>query len=248
MFLTDPSLTLLVLPAIFVAAILYSSVGHGGASGYLAVMALAGLSTEFMKPTALSMNIIVTVLVFTRLYRAGEFDARLFLPFALASIPMAFMGGVIMPSDSSFKYFVGAALIAAAWRMFVGAREAENPKHPHWAKAAPIGAALGFISGLTGVGGGIYLSPLLLMFNWTTMRGSAAIASAFILLNSIAGLAGFMAAGGERPEHLPAFLAVAFMGAVIGSELGSRRMSIPGLRSMLAVVLIVAGAKMIGTA
>ncbi len=244
----EMNVILMLVPAIFVAAILYSSVGHGGASGYLAVMALAGLAPMAMKPAVLTMNIFVTVLVFARLYRAGHFDVRLFLPFAAASLPMAFLGGTLNLEMSLFRIIVGLALLIAALRMFVQTESQSQQKPVNWWIAAPVGAVLGLISGLTGVGGGIYLSPIVLLLGWTTMRGSAALASAFILLNSIAGLAGFMAVGGQWPDGLPYFVGAALLGGVIGSELATRAVSPRGLRGLLGLVLLVAGAKMIATA
>ncbi len=244
----EMNVMLMLVPAIFVAAILYSSVGHGGASGYLAVMALAGLAPMDMKPAVLTMNIFVTVLVFARLYRAGHFDARLFLPFAVASLPMAFIGGTLNLEMSLFRIIVGIALLIAALRMFVPMENQPQQKPVNGWIAAPVGAVLGLISGLTGVGGGIYLSPIVLLLGWTSMRGSAALASAFILLNSIAGLAGFLAVGGAWPQGLPYFVGAALLGGIVGSELAARAVSPKGLRHLLGLVLLVAGAKMIATA
>ena len=247
MLAIDISLFLLV--AIFIAAILYSSVGHGGASGYIAVMVLFGLAPQEMRPAVLSMNIFVTILVFGRLYKGGYFNARLFLPFALASMPLAFFGGTLKPDDTTFQYFVGLALLIAAWRMFVVTETKEIDLKPFsWVMAVPVGAFLGFVAGLTGVGGGIYLSPLLLMLGWTTMRGSAAISSAFILLNSMAGLGGYIYKGLPWPDHLWFYIITAFLGGLIGSEIGSRTANPMILKKLLAVVLFIASLKFIWTA
>jgi uncharacterized protein len=160
---------------IAVAAMLYSSVGHGGASGYLAAMALFGVSASLMKPAALTMNIVVAGLVFARLWRAGFFSARLFWPFALGSIPLAFLGGAIQLHERAYQYLVAVALLVAAWRLLLAGHEPPTRAAPHPGVALPVGAGLGFVSGLTGVGGGIFLSPLLLFLRWADMRTTAAV-------------------------------------------------------------------------
>lgn len=246
MELDGPSLALL-LALIVVAAVLYSSVGHGGASGYLAVMALMGLSPLLMKPAALSMNIAVAGLVFARLARAGHFDWRLFLPFALGSIPLAAVGGAYTLTDAVYKIIVGLALLLAAARLFFEQRDtAPRGQPPVWA-ALGIGAALGLLSGLTGVGGGIYLSPLLLFLRWTSMRSNAALAAAFILVNSIAGLGGFASTGQAWPDGLVWYVLAAVLGGILGSELAVRRLAPVKLKKLLGVVLVIAGAKMVST-
>ena len=236
------------MSAIAIAAILYSSVGHGGASGYLAVMALYGLDPALMKPAALSMNVFVTLLVLGRLSRAGHFDWRLFTPFAITSIPLAYLGGAVTLNSSWYKVIVGLALLLAMWRMlFTHERTGELSTPKLWI-ALPVGGVLGFVSGVTGVGGGIFLSPLLLLLNWTTMRGSAAIAAAFILVNSIAGIAGYATTTQQWPEGIPVLIVAAVAGAIVGSELCVRRLAPDQLRKVLATVLAIAGLKMIITA
>jgi hypothetical protein len=246
--LADPQTLALLLALIFGAAVLYSSVGHGGASGYLAAMALVGLSPLLMKPAALGMNIAVAGLVFVRLARAGHFDWRLFLPFALGSIPLAALGGAWTLTDSWYKVIVGAALLIAAARLFFEQRDTEPRRRPPVWAALGIGAALGLLSGLTGVGGGIYLSPLLLFLRWTSMRNNAAIAAAFILVNSVAGLAGYALGGQAWPGDITWLVLAALAGGVIGSELAVRRLAPVQLKKLLGVVLVIAGAKMIATA
>lgn len=243
----DASFSFWFLSCIAIAAILYSSVGHGGASGYLAVMALFGLDPAMMKPAALTMNIFVTLLVLSRLSRAGHFNWRLFIPFIVASVPMAFIGGAYTLNSSAYKVIVGIALILAMWRMLVVVENNDRIHLPGIRVALPVGGFLGFISGLTGVGGGIFLSPLLLLFNWTNMRGSAAIAAAFILVNSIAGIAGYATTASHWPGGLPVLVITAFIGGIIGSELCLRRLAPNQLRKVLAIVLAIAGAKMIAT-
>lgn len=244
----DPTLFLWLLAFIAAAAMLYSSVGHGGASGYLAAMALFGVSAAVMKPAALAMNIAVAGLVFVRLSRAGFFNWALFWPFALASVPLAFVGGAYPLQDRTYEYLVGAALLIAAWRLLATSREPETRAPPRVWVALPIGAALGFVSGLTGVGGGIFLSPLLLFLRWANMRTTAAVSAAFILVNSIAGLAGLLAASVPLPSGLGGMTLAALGGAVAGSELALRRLAPVGLRKLLGVVLTIAALKMALTA
>jgi hypothetical protein len=247
-FLLDPSVSNWLLLLIAIAAILYSSVGHGGASGYLAAMALFGLEPALMKPAALTMNIFVTVLVLSRMSRAGLFNWRLFVPFAVASVPMAFIGGAYTINSAAYKIMVGVALLLAMWRLLWECKDCEQTSNPDLWIILPVGGLLGLVSGLTGVGGGIFLSPLLLLFHWTTMRGSVAIAAAFILVNSIAGLAGYATTANAWPTGIPVLVIAAVCGALIGSELGLRRFAPLHLRKVLAIVLAIAGAKMIATA
>lgn len=240
--------TVWLLSTIFLAAVLYSSVGHGGASGYLAAMALFGLAPQEMKPLALIMNIFVASLILTRLYWAGHFNARLFAPFAVASIPMAYLGGAYVIDEPMYKYIVGAALLVAAVRLLIEIEDRPATATPKAWVSMPVGSATGFLAGLTGVGGGIFLSPILLFLRWTDMRTSAAIAAAFILVNSIAGLVGHATVATSWPAVLPMLVVVAFMGGLIGSELAVRRAAPVRLRNLLGVVLIIAGVKMFLTA
>lgn len=246
LLVTDPYLWL--LSAIFLAAVLYSAVGHGGASGYLAAMALFGLSAQEMKPAALTMNIFVASVVLIRLYRAGHFNGRLFAPFALASVPMAFVGGAYVIDEPVYKYVVGAALLVAALRLLVELEDRPASGTPRLWVSMPVGGATGFLAGLTGVGGGIFLSPILLFLRWTDMRTSAALAAAFILVNSIAGVIGHATVATSWPTVLPALVVVAFVGGLIGAELATRRVAPVRLRNLLGVVLVIAGVKMFLTA
>jgi uncharacterized membrane protein YfcA len=248
MWLLDPSISLWLLLSVAVMAILYSSVGHGGASGYLAAMALFGLEPAMMKPAALTMNIFVTMLVLWRFSRTGPFNWRLFLPFVLASVPMAFIGGALTINSSAYRVLVGLALLMAMWRLLWEGADSDRIQAPALWVALPVGAVLGLVSGLTGVGGGIFLSPLLLLFHWTSMRGSVPIAAAFILLNSIAGLAGYAITATYWPVGIPMLVVTAMLGGLIGAEMGARRLAPSHLRKALAGVLMVAGVKMISTA
>ena len=245
--LTTTELTAL-LALIVLAAALYSSVGHGGASGYLAAMALMGIAPSIMKPAALAMNIVVAGLVFYRLWRAGYFDARLFWPFAVGSIPLAFVGGMLTLPGGLYKILVAIALVVAAWRLLWKAQDHDATATPNIWIALMSGAGLGFLSGLTGVGGGIFLSPLVLLLRWANMRTTAAISAAFILVNSIAGLAGHATVVITWPAQLPLLMFAALIGALIGSELAVRRLAPVTLRRLLGVVLVIAGVKLLMTA
>lgn len=246
MFSGDYSLWLLV--TICVAAILYSSVGHGGASGYLAAMALFGLDPSIMKPAALTMNIFVTVLVLLRGWHTFLFNWRLFVPVMAASIPMAYVGGAYIIEDSTYKIVVGLMLLLAVWRMFSQIQDVAKITNPALFISIPVGAVLGFVSGLTGVGGGIFLSPLLLLFHWTDVKGSIPIAAAFILLNSLAGLSGYISTGNDMPPGIPELVIIAMSGALIGTYLATQKFASESLRRALGVVLVIAGFKMILTA
>jgi len=237
-----------LLIAIGIAAILYSSVGHGGASGYLAAMALFGLDPSIMKPAALTMNIFVTLLVLSQSRRRLQFDLPLFIPIIVASVPMAYLGGAYTMQSSAYNIVVGLLLLLAVWRMFWQASDTVIRDCPKLWLTLPVGGVLGFVSGVTGVGGGIFLSPLLLLFRWTDVKGSVPIAAAFILLNSVSGLLGYVSTGSEFPAGMPLLVAVAVIGALIGTRMSTYHLATQGLYRILGVVLIVAGFKMILTA
>lgn len=233
---------------ILAAAALYSSVGHAGASGYLAAMALFGLAPATMKPTALCLNILVATIATFRFWRAGCFHWPLFWPFALASIPLAFVGGAITLPNMIYRQVVGLTLLYAAFRLFLFTQAKAEAAATRTAPLAPSilwGGLIGLLSGLTGVGGGIFLSPLLLLMHWADTRHTAGVSAAFILVNSIAGLLGNLTHLQALPPALPYFALAAIGGGIIGSEFGSRRLANVTIRRLLAVVLVVAGLKMI---
>jgi len=235
-----------LLPAaILIAAILYSSVGHGGASAYLAVMALAGLVPQVMRPSALVLNLVVAAIAAVGFARAGWFRWRLFWPFALTSIPFAFVGGAITLPDAVYKRVLGVVLLFAAyrlWRIFGGG---EIVRPPPIGLALLWGAAIGLLSGLTGVGGGIFLSPLLLLARWAEPKPTAAVSAAFIWVNSVAGLLAKPSSLALLPSGIVLWALAAAVGGITGAFLGSRRLPSLVLRRLLAAVLVVAGAKLL---
>lgn len=233
---------------IFIAALLYSAVGHAGASGYLAAMAFLGTAPSTMRPTALLLNLLVATIGTIQFARAGYFRWSLFWPFAAGSIPAAFLGGRLSLPGTTYRIVVGVVLLLSAVRFIVTLRAPDQLK-----RAVPlpvalvIGATLGLLSGLTGVGGGIFLSPVLLLTGWATLRTTAATSVTFILVNSAAGLIGQRAALGAIHTIDPGWAAAALIGGLLGSWLGSRRLPNTGLRGTLAAVLLAAGIKLIAT-
>jgi len=247
----DDAILLLLAAGMLLASFVYASVGHGGASAYLAAMALAGLAPAEMRPIALTLNVIVSSLATWKFWRAGHFRWRLFWPFAAVSIPFAYLGGAITLPGQAYKIVVGLVLLYAGWqlwRSFRAGEEMREVRAPAIPLAMAIGAGMGLLSGLTGVGGGIFLSPLLLMLGWAGTKQTSAVAAPFILVNSIAGLAaGFVAATAVLPPSTWALAAAVLAGGWLGAEYGSRRFTNPVVRRFLAVVLGVAGAKMVLT-
>lgn len=231
----------------FVAAVLYGMVGHAGASAYLAIMALVGVSPEVMRPTALVMNILVASIVSLRFARAGYVRPRAALPFLIGSIPAAFVGGAILLPPELYRPLVGAVLIVAAVRFGVTAANPgeEFPPRAPLLAAVASGAVIGLLAGLTGTGGGIFLTPLLIAAGWAGTRFAAGTSALFILANSISGLAGNYSAVGNVPDAIPIWLVAVAAGGIIGSELGSRRLPAPWVRRGLALVLLIAGLKLI---
>src|SRR5436309_5577349 len=209
--------------AIAVIAFLYSSVGHAGASGYIATMTLFGLVTTVIRPTALVLNILVAAIGSFQFWRAGHFSWKLFWPFALLSIPAAYLGGYLQPSASILRILIGLVLLFSAARLIFRRGDPEETVTPSKPTAVGVGAGLGFLSGLTGTGGGIFLTPLLLFCRWAQIRRAAAVSALFILVNSIGGLVGYFTAVHTLPM-LGFYLAIpAIIGGTIGSYFGSRR-------------------------
>ena len=230
-----------------VAAALYSSVGHGGASAYIAIMALFAVAPETMRPTALTLNLVVAGLGAARYWYRGQTNLRLLLAFAVTAMPAAFLGGWVQLPPDYYRYLVGALLWAAAVRLYwQPKRLAYQEVHtPTLAVTLPAGAALGLLAGLTGTGGGIFLSPLIILFGWETPRHTSGVAAGFILLNSIAGLAGNLASVRALPGELPILVAAVAAGALLGTWLGVERLPRERLLQALGLVLGVAGYKLI---
>ena len=243
----DPTTTVALAILFALGAALYSSVGHGGASAYIAAMALFSVAPETMKPTALALNLLVAGFGALRYWRRGLTNWRLVLSFAITATPAAFLGGAVHLPAIYYKLLVGVLLwLAAARLLWQPKRIAEQPVHapPLWV-TLPAGAALGLLAGLTGTGGGIFLSPLIILRGWEEPRHTSGIVAAFILLNSAAGLAGNAASIGRLPAELPIFLAAVASGAVIGTWLGIDRLPRPWLLRTLGLVLTIAGAKLL---
>lgn len=234
---------------LLLAALLYSSVGHAGASGYLAAMALVGVSPAIMKPTALALNILVATIAAFKFYRVGAFSWRLFIPLAVTAVPLAYLGGSLTLPAHFYKPLVGVVLVYSAWRSFSTASGASSyaVRDPSVVILLLTGGALGFLAGLTGVGGGIFLSPLLLFLRWAPVKVISGVSALFILVNSIAGILGAMSASTTLHPALPLWGLLVVVGGLIGAEYGSRRLGNPTIQRLLSLVLLIAGAKMIAS-
>lgn len=245
--------TILLTCLIFAAALLYSSVGHAGASGYLAAMALFTLPPEVMRPAALVLNVLVGTIATLQFYRAKCFSWRVFWPFTVTSVPFAFLGGMFTLPGSFYKPVVGVVLLVAAIRLFLPpkpeqVRRGDEPVNPvPLIPALILGAALGLLSGLTGTGGGIFLSPVLLFLGWAETRESGGVSAAFILVNSLAGIAGHLTRIPSLPGEVCIWAVAAGVGGLIGSTLGSKKLHSLTLRRLLGFVLVIAGMKIMLT-
>lgn len=238
---------LVITPLIFLAALLFSSVGHGGASAYLATFALIGMAPVSMRPAALCLNVLVASIGLYKFYRAGAFNWQLFWPIALTSIPAAFIGGQMTLPSQTYKIVVGLCLVYAAFTIFMQANRQDDVlvKPVTNSLQMSLGAGLGFLAGLTGVGGGIFLSPILLYFGWEKTKVISGVAAAFILVNSMSGLLGFLSKTPVLPSGLGYWALAAVLGGLIGAEYGSKHLTNPMIRKLLALVLLFAGAKMV---
>jgi uncharacterized membrane protein YfcA len=242
---TDTIVWIALLMAL--AAALYSTVGHGGASAYLAIMALFSVAPETMRPTALALNLVVAGFGTFRYWYAGQTNFRLLAAFVVTAAPAAFLGGMIHIPPDYYRILVGLLLWASAARLFwqptrLAARE---PHPPSLVVALPAGAGLGLLAGLTGTGGGIFLSPLIILFGWEDTRKTSGVAAGFIFINSVAGLAGNWASVRSLPGQLPILIAAVAVGALIGTWLGAGRLPKPRLLQGLGLVLLIAGVKLI---
>jgi uncharacterized membrane protein YfcA len=233
--------------AIGLIAFLYSSVGHAGASGYIATMTLFGLGPMIIRPTALVLNILVATVGSFQFWRAGHFSWKSFWPFALLSVPAAYLGGYLQPSAAVLRILIGLVLLFSAVRLIFRRTDPTETTAPSRPLAIGVGAGLGFLSGLTGTGGGIFLTPLMLFCHWAHIRRAAAVSALFILLNSIGGLVGYFTVRHSVPSLGLVLAAAALIGGTLGSHLGSRRFPSRAISILLAIVLTIAGVKLIFT-
>ncbi|MFZ0490695.1 MAG: sulfite exporter TauE/SafE family protein [Salegentibacter sp.] len=238
-------LFLLILPLI---SFLYSSVGHGGASGYLALMALFSIEPDTMKPVALLLNLFVAGISFYYYYKEGHFNKNLFISFAIASIPFAFLGGTIEVDASIYKKILAVLLVFAILKMLnVFGKESDAIKKVKLWQGLLVGGVIGFFSGLIGIGGGIILTPIILLLHWGKMKEAAAVSALFIWVNSASGLVGQFSTGISLSTGSFILVAIALVGGFFGAYLGSKKLNNQGLRYMLVVVLAIACVKLVFT-
>lgn len=243
----DTQNLILLTSGVFIVAFLYSSVGHAGASGYIAVMSLLGITPLEIKPIALILNIFVASIASWQFHRAGHFTWRLFWPFSILSIPLALIGGYVNLPTYWFKVLVGTILLFSAVYLLIRPPDETAVTAPNRPTTMVIGAFLGLLSGLTGTGGGIFLTPLLIFMRWARVKTAGAVSALFILVNSVAGLTGNVAATKKLPGFAWVLVVAVLAGGSCGAYLGSRRFS-PGIvKRMLAIVLVIAGVKLIFT-
>lgn len=231
----------------FAAALLYSSVGHAGASAYLAAMALVGVTAATMRPTALVLNLFVASIVTVRFAMSRHLPWRSLVPLAIGSVPAAFIGGSIDLPGDIYRPLVAAVLVVGAWRLATSPPPVDDDNRPGvpWLPGVLSGVTIGLLAGLTGTGGGIFLTPLLVLAGWAGTRDAAGLSGSFILVNSIAGLGGLLSGGLTMPQALPLWIGSVASGGLIGSWLGAARYSVLNLRRALAFVLVLAAAKLV---
>jgi len=242
-----PEVLWILTASVFVVATLYSSVGHAGASGYIAVMSLLGVAPPEIRPIALTLNILVASIATWQFWRAGHFSWPLFWPFALLSVPAAFVGGYLDLPTQLFKILVGIVLLVSAAQLLLRPPPESSLHQPPALVALGVGGGLGMLSGLTGTGGGIFLTPLLILMGWARTKAAAAVSAPFILFNSASGLLGNLSATRTFPAFAVALVVAALAGGFIGSYFGSRRLPHTAIKRLLAIVLCIAGFKLILT-
>ena len=246
-----PHADLLLAALLCAVAVLYSSVGHAGASGYIAAMALFGLAPDAVRPTALALNLLVGGIGLVRWWRGGFVHWRNVLPFVLASAPAAYFAAQVKLPKENYSTLLGLVLLAAAIGVFRHAARAESEdraalgRRVPWIAGSGVGAAIGVLSGLTGTGGAIFLTPLLLFARWMPTREASGTSVAFVWINSLTGLAGLLQASGTLPRALPLWLGAVALGALLGTQLGLRWLPVRGLRRALGIVLLVAAGKLL---
>jgi hypothetical protein len=245
---SDPASLAGLATLVLIAAMLYSSVGHAGASGYLAAMALFGVTPSAMKPTALVLNILVAVVGTVRFATAGYTPWRLLAPLCVGSIPAAFVGGSIALPAHVYEPLLATLLILAALRLWFPSESTVARAHPSRAGFTAVGVVLGLASGLTGIGGGVFLSPVLILTGWGNPRRAAGASAPFILVNSIAGLLGHISTAQPVPGQATVLVVVALAGGLFGSWLGAQRLQPLALQRVLALVMLIASTKLLAAA
>lgn len=233
---------------LFLVAFLYASVGHGGASGYLALMAIFSITPDVMKPTALLLNLFVSLTSFIQYYRGNHFKWKIFFPLAIASVPMSFLGGLLVLDGTIYKKILGVLLLIPVVRFLVFKNpQVDEPKKPDIILSLIIGGSIGLLSGMIGIGGGIILSPILLLLKWTDQKQTAAISALFIFVNSLAGLIGQMTKGIHFNADMYWYVIIAFIGGLCGAYFGALRFKQTILKNILATVLLLAAYKLLFT-
>lgn len=236
---------LLLTVASFVIAAVSATVGHAGASGYIALMALLGLAPEEIRPVALTLNVLVSAIAAVQFRRAGHFSWDLFFPLAAASMPYAWLGGYATLPGHLFEKIAGVALLLAAMRFLVKPPPETEPVKPSFSAALAVGGWIGLLSGTTGTGGGVFLNPTLLFLRWAGTKTASAITAPFILVNSLSGLFGYMSGSGYMPPMVTPLLVAAGAGGVLGSWYGSNRLDPEAVKRILGLLLLVAGGKLL---
>ena len=238
--------TLLIAGSLFLGAILYTSVGHAGASAYIAIMTLFDVPPLVIKPTALTLNIFVSSYTSFRYMRSNFFNKSLFKYLVIGSIPAAFIGGHINLPSQIYKPIIGILLLISGVRFLVQALQVDRAQRSiNSGLAVLIGACVGLLSGITGTGGGIFLSPMIIWLGWVSVKQASGTVAGFIFVNSVAGLLGNMQSAQSLPAELPLFVVAVLLGAFIGTRFGISRFSSTGIKRALGLVLLIAGAKFI---
>lgn len=241
----DTNLMWLFPLLLFIVAFLYASVGHGGASGYLALMALFSFSPDVMKSSALILNIIVSIIAFSQFYKGGFFKWKLFLPFAIASVPAAFLGAYVTVDADIYKKILGILLLFPILRLLgVFGKDDYTNKEVNWIIALTIGAVIGLLSGMIGIGGGIILSPAILLLHWGKMKDTAAVSALFIFVNSISGFMALLSKGVVIDQQVYFWLVIALVGGFAGAYFSRAKFSNKTLKPILAFVLVIASIKL----
>lgn len=236
--------TLLIASCLLVGAILYTSVGHAGASAYIAVMTLFDLPPAVIKPTALTLNIFVSSYTSFRYIKSNLFNKTLFLYLSIGSVPAAYIGGHINLPSNIYRPIIGVLLLFSGVRFLIQALQTDKVhREINKVLAVFIGTCVGFLSGITGTGGGIFLSPLIIWLGWVSVKQASGTVAAFIFVNSTAGLLGNLQSTSSLPNELPVFLVAVLLGAFIGTRFGIRRFSSVGVKRALGFVLLIAGVK-----